>query len=123
MREIVDITKALADETRLRTMALLFHGELCVCQILEIFELAPSTVSKHLYILKQARLVETRKEGRWMYYRLPSDEESSGHIRDSLEWLKKVFKTVSVIKEDYRRLKGIVRIDPQELCERRKETI
>ena len=120
MRDIVDITKALADETRLRMMALLFHGELCVCHILEVFDLAPSTISKHLYILKQARLVETRKEGRWIYYRLP-DKEITGEINHTIEWLKTILKGNPVIREDYRRLKGIIKIEPQALCERQRE--
>ncbi len=120
MREIVDITKALADETRLRIMALLFHGELCVCQILELFDLAPSTVSKHLYILKQARLVETRKEGRWIYYRLP-DGKVSDEVESGISWLQNVLKKNPVIREDYRRLKGIIKLEPQALCDRQRD--
>jgi ArsR family transcriptional regulator len=121
MREIVDITKALADETRLRIMALLFDGELCVCQILEVFDLAPSTVSKHLYILKQARLVETRKSGKWIYYRLP-DKSAPAEIIQTVDWLRKTLSNQLEIKGDYMRLKRIVRIEPQALCERRRET-
>ena len=45
--------------------------EFCLCQIIELVGLAPSTVSKHMSILKQSRLVNSRKDGRWMYYRLP----------------------------------------------------
>ncbi len=120
MREIVDITKALADETRLRIMALLFHGELCVCQILELFDLAPSTVSKHLYILKQARLVETRKEGRWIYYRLP-DGKVSDEVESGISWLQNVLKKNAVIRDDYRRLKGIIKLEPQALCDRQRD--
>ena len=74
MREFMNITGALGDETRVRTLLALRKGELCVCQITELFGLAPSTVSKHLSILYQAGLVEARKEGRWMYYRLPGKE-------------------------------------------------
>ncbi len=122
MREIVDITKALADETRLRILALLFDGELCVCQILEIFELAPSTVSKHLYILKQARLVETRKSGKWNYYSLP-DKTAPAEIRQTIDWLKKTLSSQPEIRSDYMRLKRIIRIEPQALCERRRETV
>ena len=71
MREFMNITKALADETRVRMLMALRGGELCVCQITELFGLAPSTVSKHLSILFQAGLVESRKADRWVYYRLP----------------------------------------------------
>jgi DNA-binding transcriptional ArsR family regulator len=61
----------LSDESRVRTLLALRKGELCVCQIKELFGLAPSTVSKHLSILFQAGLAESRKEGRWIYYSLP----------------------------------------------------
>jgi len=70
MRDVMDILKALADESRVRLLFALRGGELCVCQLIALLELAPSTVSKHLTILRAARLVENRKEGRWMYYRL-----------------------------------------------------
>ncbi len=60
------ITKALADENRVRMLLALKGGELCVCQITELFGLAMSTVSKHLSILYQAGLTESRKEGRWI---------------------------------------------------------
>ena len=69
MRDLMAVIKALADENRVRVLLALGAGELCVCQIVELLGLAPSTVSKHLSILKQARLVESRKEGRWMFYR------------------------------------------------------
>ena len=71
MREFMRITKALADENRVRMLLMLKGGELCVCQITELFGLAPSTISKHLSILYQAGLAESRKDGRWIYFRLP----------------------------------------------------
>ena len=70
MFEFLNITKALAEENRVRILLALEVEELCVCQIIELLELAPSTVSKHMSVLRQARLVDGRKEGRWMYYRL-----------------------------------------------------
>ena len=70
MRNLLAVLKALADETRVRALMALRRRELCVCQLVELLGLAPSTVSKHMSILKQARLVESRKEGRWMFYRL-----------------------------------------------------
>ena len=63
MREFMNITKALADENRVRMLMALRGGELCVCQITELFGLAPSTMSKHLSMLFQAGLVESRKDG------------------------------------------------------------
>ena len=73
MRDLMAVTKALADESRVRILLALEAGELCVCQIVELLQLAPSTVSKHMSILKQARLLESRKEGRWMFYRLADE--------------------------------------------------
>ena len=70
MKEFIAITKALADESRVRLLLALEERELCVCQLIELLGLAPSTVSKHMSILKQAGLVDMRKEGRWAYYRV-----------------------------------------------------
>ena len=78
MRDFMAISKALADEQRVRVLLALQRGELCVCQVVELLGLATSTVSKHMSILKQARLVESRKEGRWMYYRLAGDDCAGG---------------------------------------------
>ena len=88
MREVLDITKALADGNRLRVLMALTGGELCVCQIVELLQLAPSTVSKHMSILRQARLVESRKDGRWMYYRLP-DRDAPKAVKDAVAWVRR----------------------------------
>ena len=73
MRELLAITKALADENRLRILAALDGRELCLCQIVELLGLATSTVSRHASVLQQARLIESRKQGRWTYFRLDSE--------------------------------------------------
>jgi DNA-binding transcriptional ArsR family regulator len=66
----VQIHKAVAHPARLRVLAMLRSGELCVCQITAVLGLAASTVSAHLGELKAAELVEERKSGRWVHYRL-----------------------------------------------------
>ncbi|MCG6909156.1 MAG: metalloregulator ArsR/SmtB family transcription factor [Deltaproteobacteria bacterium] len=87
MFELMNITKALADENRIRILlALNGRMELCVCQLIDMLQLAPSTVSKHLFILRNARLVLGRKEGRWMYYRLNTSETAST-VNDALTWV------------------------------------
>lgn len=70
MRHLMPITKALADEHRVCTLLALRRQELCVCQIVAWIRLATSTVSEHTSILKQAGLVDSRKQGRWIYSRL-----------------------------------------------------
>ena len=77
MREFMAITKALSDPNRVRILLALRRGELCVCQITELFGFAPSTVSKHLSILHHAGLILSRKTERWVYYRLPTSPRPS----------------------------------------------
>jgi DNA-binding transcriptional ArsR family regulator len=74
MQQFVLLVKALADETRLKILLALQHGELCVCQLTAFLELAPSTVSKHISLLLQAGLVSKRKCGKWAYYFVPVRE-------------------------------------------------
>jgi DNA-binding transcriptional ArsR family regulator len=74
---LVDTYKALGHATRLRILAMLRGGELCVCQITAVLGLAASTVSAHLAELRRAGLVEEQKEGRWVRYRL---HEATGDL-------------------------------------------
>jgi DNA-binding transcriptional ArsR family regulator len=117
MRDFMLITKALADASRIRTLAALRPGELCVCQITELLELAPSTMSKHLSILHQAGLVNARKEGRWIYYSLPG-KEAAASVRSALEWVLSSLRTDPSVAADAKRLKRILAMDPAELCKR-----
>jgi len=117
MREIMNITKALADDNRVRTLLALRQGELCVCQITELFGLAPSTVSKHLSILSQAGLVESRKDGRWIYYQLPG-KKAPVAVTEAIDWIEKALADNPQAAEDQRTLKRILKQDPAELCKR-----
>jgi len=117
MREFMNLTKALADETRVRMLLALRGGELCVCQITELFGLAPSTVSKHLSILHQARLVESRKDGRWMFYQLPG-AGAPPMVREALNWIEKSHAHDPQVLADRKQLKKILQQDPADLCQR-----
>ncbi len=64
----VVISRALGHPARLRTVVMLRTGELCVCQIVEVLQLAQSTVSNHLRELRRAGLIAERKDGRWVYF-------------------------------------------------------
>jgi len=113
----MNITKALADENRVRTLLALRKGELCVCQITELFGLAPSTISKHLSILFQAGLVESRKDGRWIYYKLPG-KEAPVVVREAIDWVEKALDRNPRVADDKQSLKRILKQDPAELCKR-----
>lgn len=121
MRDVLDITKAMADGNRLRALMALRGGELCVCQIIEMLGLAPSTVSKHLSILHQAGLVEARKDGRWMYYRL-ADRTGSKAAGEAIAWLRRNLAESPQIVEDTKTLKKILCIDREELCRKQNRS-
>lgn len=70
LKESQKVFSALADETRLRILNLLSEGELCVCDIIKILKEPQSKISRHLAYLRKTGLVEGRKEGLWMHYRL-----------------------------------------------------
>lgn len=65
-----DVLKALADPTRMRILALLGSGEVCVCHLHTALDVPQPTASRHLAALKKAGLVEARKIGLWVHYRL-----------------------------------------------------
>lgn len=73
LRPLVEAAKGLAHPARLRLVAMLATGELCVCQMTSVLELAPSTVSQHLSVLARGGLVVERKEGKLVFYRLRED--------------------------------------------------
>jgi len=115
MKEFLVITKALSDENRVRALMGLAGGELCVCQIIELLGLAPSTVSKHMSVLHQAGLVETRKDGRWIYYRLVEETESSC-ARTVLDMTLECLRKDKHIRDDTKRMKSIRKINRNDLC-------
>jgi ArsR family transcriptional regulator, arsenate/arsenite/antimonite-responsive transcriptional repressor len=117
MREFMVITKALSDPNRVRVLLALRRGELCVCQITELFGLAPSTISKHLSLLHHAGLILSRKSERWVYYRLP-DRTASVVVREALDWVKKSLDKSDEAIADGKKLKKILRMDLKEICSR-----
>ena len=117
MKEFIAITKALADESRVRLLLSLENGELCVCQLIELLGLAPSTVSKHMSILKQAGLVDMRKEGRWAYYRV-AGENSPQPVLAALRWTFDMAGVSPRALEDKTKLRNILKCDPGDICAR-----
>src|SRR5437667_4794806 len=68
--EMETVFKALADSTRLRILGLLLTGEVCVCHIHESLKISQPKASRHLAYLRKAELVDTRREGLWVHYRM-----------------------------------------------------
>jgi ArsR family transcriptional regulator len=70
LSQMETLFKALADATRLRILGLLLTGEICVCDLHEALKIPQPKASRHLAYLRRAGLVETRREGLWVHYRL-----------------------------------------------------
>jgi len=115
MQSFLNITKALADESRLRMLLVLEPGELCVCQLTELLGLAMSTVSRHLSVLYQAGLVKVRKEGRWMYYSL-SGKRAPKPAREAVAWVRRSLAESERVREDAKYLDKVRAMDLAKLC-------
>lgn len=90
MQETLDIFKALADINRLRILKALQTKKLCVCEIRELLQLANSTVSQHLKILKENDFLLEEKDGRWVNYMInprPGDRRISTILSSLDYWI------------------------------------
>ena len=74
MEDLLGVFKALSEETRLRILKLLEHGELCVCDIVAALDMVQPKVSFHLNALKEAGFLKDRKQGRWTHYRIDDSD-------------------------------------------------
>jgi len=117
MESVLVITRALADENRLRALLVLDGRELCVCQLIEFLELAPSTVSKHMTILRQARLIDGRKKGRWMNYQL-AGKHASPSVTEAIAWLRRSLSNDPAARRDASRMEKILKTGREVLCDR-----
>jgi ArsR family transcriptional regulator, arsenate/arsenite/antimonite-responsive transcriptional repressor len=117
MKELLFITKALSDGNRLRVVvALMDQKELCVCQITEMLRLATATVSRHMSVLQNAQLVISRKECRWVYYRL--DESFPKILR---QWIMSSLENSKEIEIDRKTMETILSYEPDDLCKKQKK--
>jgi ArsR family transcriptional regulator len=81
MRELAEVFKALAEETRVQIIAmLLLRGELCVCDVEGALGITQSKSSRHLRYLLHAGLVENRRQGVWMHYRIPKKQKTAQKV-------------------------------------------
>jgi ArsR family transcriptional regulator len=116
MNETLEQLKALSDRNRLRVVAALFHmDELCACQIVELLEVTGATASRHMGLLVRAGIVESRKEGRWVYYRLDASLDAR-----LFQWLEAELKNVAELEADRILLKEIVSCAPEDLCRKQR---
>jgi DNA-binding transcriptional ArsR family regulator len=109
---VVDAVKALAHPGRLRMLAMLQGGDLCVCQMTAVLELAASTVSSHLSDLRRAGLVTERKSGKWVHYHLVG----AGPLADLVLQALRLAGQDDRLGQDARVVDGLRRIPLETLC-------
>jgi ArsR family transcriptional regulator len=102
VRPVSRLFKALGDETRLRIVALLAHGELCVCHLQAALGLSQPNVSRQLAILRAAGVLEQRREGRWIHYRLL--RQTDPDCERQLRGLVRAFAKRELLRRDVERL-------------------
>ncbi|RMF06229.1 MAG: ArsR family transcriptional regulator [Candidatus Neomarinimicrobiota bacterium] len=107
MHRYQKVHKALSDFNRVRILHLLAVRPLCVCEITDILGFATSTVSQHLSLLRDAGLVESSKDGKWVDYRLP-DHPAPG-IRTMLDLTLNSDLDEATIRQDRERIKSVDR--------------
>lgn len=118
MDSLTAVFNALSDRNRFRVfVALLSHEELCACQIVELLRVAGATVSRHMGILISSGLVASRKDGRWVHYRLR--REVDGHA-PLFEWIACQIKDDPGGAEDAAALRVITAREPEGLCRRQR---
>ncbi len=118
MEEIVALFKALADRNRFRIFcALAGYGELCACQITELLQVAGATVSRHLGIMVRAGLLESRKDGRWVNFRLNPD---CSHLNVLLDRLMPELQTLPEIRKDGKAIRDILSFPREDICRRQR---
>jgi len=104
VRPITRLFRALGDETRVRIVALLTHGPLCVCHIEDALDLSQPNASRHLATLRAAGVVEPRRDGNWVYYELTDQvDDECRHVVGAL----KSFAAQKMLRKDLERLRKV----------------
>lgn len=112
--------KAISDKNRLRVLSvLLVHDELCACQITEFLQVAGATASRHLARMVQAEILVSRKQGRWVYFRVNREDASLGLL---IKWVAETVGNSPQQAQDLDDLEKILRIPCEDLSRRQRES-
>lgn len=110
MKKVSKVFKALSDETRIRILKMLENRTLCVCEIQYVLKGSQPNVSHHLKTLHEAGLVESKKDGLWVSYRLPDKPESPLHAA-ALSMIRKSLSSDETVKKDRSVVAGVNRLE------------
>jgi len=119
MNNLLSILKAISDKNRLRILsALLSHEELCACQITELLQVAGATASRHLSLMVNAGILKNRKNGRWIYFRINTEDISLDPI---LKWIPHKLEGSNQIAKDEDALEKISLVSCEDLCRKQRK--
>lgn len=118
MDKLTALFKALSDRNRLRIVAaLLKHDELCACQLTELIQVTGATASRHMGVLIASGLVDSRKDGRWVYYRIRREQANAGVL---IGWIESQLSRDPDIALDAKTLDEITSCEPEDLCRKQR---
>ena len=117
--QLTQVAHALADPNRVRLLAACLNQERCVCQLVALIDLSNASISKHLGQLRDAGLLDSRREGRWVHYRAPDYPDSI--VRDALVMVRTHAMDDELIRCDCDALERIDLIEPSELARMQRE--
>ncbi len=110
MEKLLSVFKALSGRNRMRVVsALLEYDELCACQVTELLQVTGATASRHMGVLLSSKLVESRKQGKWVYYRIPREKNEYLPL---IDWIREELGEESVTETDRKRLEEITCCKP-----------
>lgn len=119
MDNLTALFKALADRNRLRiVIALLQYEELCACQVIELVQLTGATVSRHMAVLIASGLIGSRKDGRWVHYRL---RRELVEFTPLVLWLETQLANDAQAISDAKTLTEILACDPEDISRRQRD--
>ncbi len=118
LRDYETVLKAAADPTRVRILKILEGGELCVCQVIAILSLGQSTVSKHLFLLRTAGLIQDRRDKKWIHYSIDRKSDNP-YVGTLLRNIRKWLNDDPLILKDLERAALARDIGPVVICERK----
>jgi len=118
MEKLTAIFKALSDRNRLRIVsALMKCDELCACQLTELIQVTGATASRHMGVLISSGLVDSRKDGRWVYYRLRREQADFGIL---IDWVESQLSNNPDAISDATTLTDITACEPEDLCRKQR---
>ena len=118
MDKLTALFKALSDRKRLRIVAaLLKQDELCACQLTELIQVTGATASRHMGVLIASGLADSRKDGRWVYYRIRREQTDAGVL---IGWIESQLSRDPDIALDAKTLDEITSCEPEDLCRKQR---